>query len=272
LEPDAVRPSIELLHTLLSLAGGLPETQLGRLRPLVARLVADLTARLATQLRPALAGLTSPRPTRRNAGSLDLRATVQANLRTPVRLPDGGLTVAPRQPRFRSRARRSLDWRLILVVDVSGSMEASTIWSAMTSAVLSGLPALTTHFVTFSTQVIDLTGYADDPLNLLLEVSVGGGTHIAAGLAYARSLMTVPSRTMVVVVSDFEEGFPIAGLLAEVRTLAESGCRLIGCASLDDKAQPRYAVGIAEQLVSAGMPIAALSPLALAHWVAEQVR
>jgi Mg-chelatase subunit ChlD len=187
-------------------------------------------------------------------------------------LPDGRIVVIPERPRFRSRARRSVDWRLVLLVDVSGSMEASTVWAALTSAVLAGLPALSTHFVTFSTKVVDLTGYAHDPLALLLEVSVGGGTHIAAGLRYARGLVTVPTRTLVVVVSDFEEGYPLEGLLAEVRTLVESGCKVLGCASLDEHARPRYAVGVAERLVAAGMPVAALSPLALARWVAEQVR
>jgi hypothetical protein len=110
-----------------------------------------------------------------------------------------------------------------------------------------------------------------DPLSLLLEVSVGGGTHIAKGLRHARSLVTVPSRTLVAVVSDFEEGYPLAGLLAEVRALAESGCTLLGCASLDDRGRPRYSVGVAGQVVAAGMPVAALSPLELARWVAEKV-
>jgi len=262
----------ELLHTVLSLAGGLPEAQLARLRPLVARLVAELTARLATQLRPALVGITTARPTRRRTGTIDLRATVRANLRSVTKAAGGRILVIPEYPRYRSRARRSVDWRLILVVDVSGSMEASTVWASLTSAVLAGLPALTTHFLTFSTEVVDLTGHAHDPLALLLEVSVGGGTHIATGLRYARGLVTVPHRTMIVVVSDFEEGYPIQDLLGEVRALAESGCRLLGCASLDDRARPRYAVGVAEQVVAAGMPVAALSPLALARWVAEQVR
>jgi hypothetical protein len=56
---------------------------------------------------------------------------------------------------------------------------------------------------------------------------------------------------MVVVISDFEEGYPLQGLLAEARALAESGCRLLGCASLDEQARPRYSVGVAEQLVAA---------------------
>jgi hypothetical protein len=151
-------------------------------------------------------------------------------------------------------------------------MEASTVWSAVTASVLAGVPALTTHLLAFSTEVLDLTGLVDDPLSLLLEVSVGGGTSIAAGLAAARALVTVPSRTMVVLVSDFEEGGPVGPLLAEVRALVAAGVRVLGCASLDEKGAARYSVGTASQLVAAGMPVAALSPLELARWVGEQVR
>ncbi|MGW0749666.1 DUF5682 family protein [Streptomyces sp. NPDC002587] len=272
LDPASVRPSVELLSSVLSLAGGLPEAQLARLRPLVRRLVDELAEELATRLRPALSGLATPRPTRRPGGRLDLARTLRANLAHTRRRPDGSVVVVPERPVFSTRANRESDWRLILVVDVSGSMEASVIWSALTAAVLGGVPTLSTHFLAFSTQVVDLTDRVEDPLSLLLEVRVGGGTHIAAGLAHARSLITVPSRTLVVVVSDFEEGAPIGGLLGEVRSLAASGAQLLGCAALDDTGTPRYSVPVARQLVAAGMPVAALSPLALARWVGDRLR
>ncbi|MFF0552945.1 DUF5682 family protein [Streptomyces sp. NPDC004311] len=272
LDPASVRPSVELLSSVLSLAGGLPEAQLARLRPLVRRLVDELSKELATRLRPALNGLATPRPTRRPGGTLDLARTLRANLAHTRRQPDGTVVVVPERPVFSTRASREADWRLILVVDVSGSMEASVIWSALTAAVLGGVPTLSTHFLAFSTQVVDLTDRVDDPLSLLLEVRVGGGTHIAAGLAHARSLITVPSRTLVVVVSDFEEGAPLGGLLGEVRALASSGAHLLGCAALDDSGTPRYSVPVARQLVAAGMPVAALSPLALARWVGDRLR
>ncbi|MCX5610451.1 DUF5682 family protein [Streptomyces sp. NBC_00047] len=272
LDPASVRPSVELLSSVLSLAGGMPEAQLARLRPLVRRLVDELAKELATRLRPALSGLATPRPTRRPGGKLDLARTLRANLAHTRRRPDGSVVVVPERPVFSTRANRETDWRLILVVDVSGSMEASVIWSALTAAVLGGVPTLSTHFLAFSTQVVDLTDRVEDPLSLLLEVRVGGGTHIAAGLAHARSLVTVPSRTLVVVVSDFEEGAPIGGLLGEVRALAASGAHLLGCAALDDAGTPRYSVPVARQLVAAGMPVAALSPLALARWVGDRLR
>ncbi|MEV7386114.1 DUF5682 family protein [Streptomyces sp. NPDC091215] len=271
LDPDGVRPSVDLLRSVLRHAGGLPEARLAALRPLVRRLVDALTRELATRLRPALHGTALPRPSRRPGGGLDLPRTLRANLATARRAPDGTVRVIPERPVFRTRARRAADWRLVLVTDVSGSMEASTIWSALTASVLAGVPTLSTHFLAFSTEVIDLTDHVQDPLSLLLEVSVGGGTHIAAGLRHARELVTVPSRTLVVVVSDFEEGYPVGGLLAEVRALVGAGCHVLGCASLDDSGRPRYSTGVAGQLVAAGMPVAALSPLELARWVGEKI-
>ncbi|WP_320066055.1 DUF5682 family protein [Micromonospora sp. RTGN7] len=272
LDPATVRPSMELLTSVLSLAGGLPEGQLAKLRPLVRRLVEELTKQLASQMRPALTGLTNPRPSRRRGGRINLARTLRENLAHTQRLGDGRTVVVPERPVFNTRSRKEADWRVVLVVDVSGSMEASVVWSALTATVLAGVPTLSTHFLAFSTEVVDLTDRVDDPLSLLLEVRVGGGTHIAAGLAHARSLVTVPSRTIVAVVSDFEEGYPLAGLLGEVRTLASSGVHLLGCAALNDRGVPCYSLPVAEQLVAAGMPVAALSPLELARWVGDRIR
>lgn len=276
IDPGAVRPSVDLLRTVLEHAGGLPEARIAGLRPLVRRLVDELTRELATRLRPALTGISVPRPSRRPGGGLDLDRTIRANLATarPARPgePGTGTVIVPERPVFRTRARQAADWRLILVVDVSGSMESSTVWAALTASILAGVPALSTHFVAFSTEVVDLTERVEDPLGLLLEVRIGGGTHIATGLKYARELVTVPSRTLVAVISDFEEGGPIGGLLTQTRALVDSGCHLLGCAALDDSGTARYSKAVAGQLVAAGMPVAALSPLELARWVGEKVR
>ncbi|MEV1119488.1 DUF5682 family protein [Actinosynnema sp. NPDC049800] len=272
IDPGSVRPSVDLLRNVLSLAGGLSESALARLRPLVARLVRELTEQLANRVRPALTGIQLPTPTRRPGGRLDLPRTLRANLATARRGADGRVVVVPEHPVFRTRGRKANDWRLVLVVDVSGSMEASTVWSALTASVFAGVSALSTHFLAFSTEVVDLTDRVADPLSLLLEVRVGGGTHIAGALRHARSLVTVPERTMVVLVSDFEEGGPVGPLVAQVRELVTSGVTVLGCASLDDRGVARYSTSVAGALVAAGMPVAALSPRELARWVGEKVR
>ena len=270
-DPSAVTPSIELLQQVLSLKGALPEDKLGRLRQLVEHVVRALVEELAVRLRPAFSGSVVARPTRRRGGPLDLRRTVARNLRTVRFRPDGTPQLAPDDLVFKTRARRSFDWRVVLAVDVSGSMEESLIYSALMAAILSSVPAVETNFIAFSTEVLDLSHLVEDPLGLLLEVLVGGGTDIAKGLRYARQLMTVPSRTLVIAVTDFEEGGPIDALLAEVRALAESGAHPLGIAALDDRGQPRYSKSIAEMVVSAGMPVAALTPLELARWIREKI-
>jgi hypothetical protein len=151
-------------------------------------------------------------------------------------------------------------------------MEASVIYSALVSAIFSALPAIDVRFFAFSTEVIDLSDAVDDPLALLMEVQVGGGTHIGLGLRAAREAIRNPSRTMIVLVTDFEEGVSVPELLAEIRMLADSGARLLGLAALDDAATPRYHSGNAAAAVSAGMPVAAVSPERLAQWVGDQIR
>ncbi len=271
LDPASVTPSMELLEQVLSLKGGLGESHLGKLRALIRRIVDELVRELAVRVRPALSGAIGVRATRRPTGVLHLRKTVAANL-AHVRVSGEDVQLVPERLYFRQRTRRHLDWHVVLVVDVSGSMEPSVIYSAMMAAILAAVPWISVKFVAFSTEIVDLSEHAGDPLALLLEVSVGGGTHIAKGLRYARSLVTVPRRTIVLVVSDFEEGYEVAGLLGEIRALVEAGVTCLGLAALDDGGAPRYAVPIAEQVAAAGMPVAALTPLELARWIGERIR
>ncbi|MEJ7600821.1 MAG: DUF5682 family protein [Kofleriaceae bacterium] len=271
LDPGQVTPSVELLEQVLSLKGGLGEAHLGRLRAIIKRVVDDLVRELAIRVRPALHGAISQRATRRPTGTLHLARTVGANL-ARTRIDNGKVSFIPERLFFKARSRRHMDWQIVLVVDVSGSMEPSVIYSAMMAAILSAVPWISVKFIAFSTEIVDLSEHAHDPLALLLEVSVGGGTHIAKGLRYAKSLVEVPQRTIVIVVSDFEEGFSIDGLLGEVRSLVEAGVICLGLAALDDRGAPRYAVPIAEQVAAAGMPVAALSPLELARWIGDKIQ
>ena len=272
LNPNTVRPSVNLLEQILALRGALPERELGQLRKLARRITERLAEQLANRLRPALSGLSTARPTHRTSRRLDFARTLETNLDTAYRRGDGRVALAPRRIVFRTPARRQMDWHLIFVVDVSGSMEASVIYSALVAAIFSALPAIDVRFFAFSTEVIDLSHSVDDPLALLMEVRVGGGTHIGLGLRAAREAIRNPMRTMVVLVTDFEEGMSIPEMLAEIRMLADSGAKLLGLAALDDDAKPRYHTGNAASAVSAGMSVAAVSPERLAQWVGDQIR
>ena len=270
-DPASIRPDIAMLTQVLSLAGSLGEGQLVRLRKVVSRIVEALTKALAQRVVPAMQGAYVPRPTRRRTGRLDLLRTVQKNLGR-VQKHDEGHRLVAQDLIFKSGSQKTIDWQLSLVVDISGSMEASVIYSAMMAAILSGAPWLDVSFYAFNTEVIDLSERVSDPLSLLLEVKVGGGTDIAKAMRFARQQSKVPKRTMVIVVSDFEEGGPLSALLAEVRALKNNGAKVLGVAALNDHGGARYNKNIAGKVAGAGMPVASLSPLELARWVADQVR
>ncbi|MEU5540761.1 DUF5682 family protein, partial [Streptomyces sp. NPDC020362] len=80
LDPDSVRPSVDLLRSVLRHAGGLPEARLAALRPLVRSLVDALARQLATRLRPALHGTALARPSRRPGRGHHRPRTQRANL------------------------------------------------------------------------------------------------------------------------------------------------------------------------------------------------
>ena len=180
--------------------------------------------------------------------------------------------MVPVHPVFHAPMARDIDWHLIVLVDVSGSMSESVVYSALTAAILAESPALSVDFLAFNTTLLDFTGHVHDPLALLLEVSVGGGTDIASALRVARSRVKVPSRTLLVLISDFEEFGSDAPMLAEVEALATSGATLLGCAALNDTGTGVYNAGIAARVAGAGMRVAAVSPLDLARWVGSVVR
>ncbi len=272
LDPDTVTPSIELLEQVLSLAGAMPESKIATLRRLARRITEDLAEQLAVRLQPALNGLSSPRPTRRRAKKLNLARTIRDNLANCHRRPDGRATIVAERLMFHAPAKRQMDWHLTFVVDVSGSMSASVIYSALVAAVLDALPALSVKFLAFSTEVLDFSEYVADPLSLLLEVQIGGGTNIGLGLRAARAGITVPSRSIVILVSDFEEGASVGRMVAEVQALVESGVACLGLAALDDRGVARYHQGFAAMMAGAGMPVAAVSPEKLARWVGDQIR
>jgi Mg-chelatase subunit ChlD len=272
LDPDTVIPSMELLQQVLSMAGGTSESKTQRLRQIAKRITEQLAQKLAVRLRPHIHGLSIARPTRRRNRRLNLARTIRGNLANAVRREDGRTTIVAKDLIFHSASKREMDWHLTFVVDVSGSMTSSVVYSALCAAIFAELPALSIRFLAFSTQVVDLSGHVCDPLALLLEVQVGGGTHIGLGLRHARAGLRVPTRSMVVLVTDFEEGVSTGEMIAETRALVESGVKCIGLAALDDQGVARFHQGCAQMMASAGMPIAAVSPEKLAQWVGDQIR
>lgn len=268
---EKLEPNEELLKTLLTFRGQLQGEVLQTARRIIRQVVEEIKRRLETEIRRALSGRLNRfrHSPQKAAQNFDWRGTIRRNLkyydakRRQIVLQD---------PQFFARNTRLLPWQVILCVDQSGSMADSVIHSAVMAGILAGLPMVRVKLVVFDTSVVDLSDRVDDPVEVLMSVQLGGGTNIGQALNYCETLVENPHRTILTLVSDFEEGGPPSIMLAACRRLREAGVKLLGLASLDSYASPIYDRNMAEQLADAGMEIAALTPKHFAEWLAKVIK
>jgi Mg-chelatase subunit ChlD len=267
---ERLEPNQQLLRTLLSLRGHLKGDVLNVARRIIRQVVEEIRRQLESEVRKALAGRLhrSRHSPFVMAQNFDVLGTVRRNLKHFDRERQ---QLVIEQALFFERNSRRLPWDIILCVDQSGSMVDSVIHSAVMAGILTGLPAFRVKLVVFDTSIDDLSEHASDPVETLLSVQLGGGTDIAQAIRYCSQLVENPHRTILVLVSDFEEGAPAGELVRAVKKLAEARVKLLGLAALDGQAHPSYDKRMAERLAACGMEIAALTPQRLAHWLVKVI-
>jgi Mg-chelatase subunit ChlD len=265
-----MEPSYELLKAVLSFRHLMAPNVLEVARRLVKQVVEDLKRRLAKDVRQAFWGRLNRRKRSplKVARNLDWHRTIRANLKNYDR---ESKRLIVESLHFWSRVEHHIPWHIIMAVDCSGSMMDSVIHSAVMAGIFKGLPAVRVSLIAFDTAVVDLTEHTDDPTEVLMSVQLGGGTDIAGALGYCETLVLSPTRTILVLVTDFYEGGPPARFIAAVKRLREAGVRVLGLAALDADANPAYDKTMAEQCVAVGAEVAALTPRRLAEWMAQVI-
>lgn len=264
---EAMEPSKELATALMQVRGKLDDSAAAGIRRVIERVVQDVVRRLRPRFLTAMGGRVdrSRRSMHRVARNFDWKRTLRANL---GQVDDQGRMLV-RDVRFNARQKRALTWDVIVLVDQSGSMASSLLYSAVCAGILSGLPGIDVRLALFDTSVVDMSHLAHDPVSVLLTAQLGGGTDIARAVRFAEQQVRNPSRTVVALVSDFCEGGSVSELLGTVRRLRTSGVTLLGLAALDEGAEPIYDQGTARHLAEAGMEVAALTPERFAEWLGE---
>ena len=266
---DSIRTSSELGAALMRIKGTISPTLADGLRTLIARIVADILQRLR---RPMTTSLTGARQRHRrsphaSARNFDWRRTIAANLGHAD--PRTGRLLVE-EVRFMSRQRRhNVAWDIIIVVDQSASMASSLLHSAVMASILAALPGMSVRLILFDTSVVDVSHLVHDPVEILMTSQLGGGTDIANAIGYAAARVTQPTRTVLALVSDFEEGGSVSSLVTRVRGLADSGVTMLGLASLTDDGAPWFDRTVADKLAAVGMRVAAMTPDRFADWLAE---
>ena len=264
LEPEllgAVQPDIHLVGTLLSLRSALPEQTRETARQVVRTVVEEIERRLEHRLHAAVRGALdrSNRTRRPRLADVDWPATIRANLK---HYQPEQRTIVAETLLGHPRRRKSASLRdVVLLVDQSGSMASSVVYSGVMAASLASLRSITTKLVVFDTSVVDLTeALAGDPVEVLFSTQLGGGTDIDSAVAYGASLVTRPADTVVVLISDLIEGGDQSSLLRRLAALVEAGAAVVVLLALSDDGTPAYDHDLAAACAQLGAPAFACTP------------
>jgi hypothetical protein len=284
LEPEmleTVQPDVHMVADLLALSSIMPGNTKQTARMVVRKCVEEIERKLASPMRQAVMGALnrSARNRRPRHHEIDWNRTIRANLKN---YQPEYKTIVPEQRIGYGRKRSSLR-EIILCIDQSGSMATSVVYSGIFGAVLASLPAVKTQVVVFDTNVVDLTEKLSDPVDVLFGTQLGGGTDINRALSYCQGIITRPTETILVLISDLIEGGVRENLIRRAGSIIASGVQLVTLLALSDDGAPAYDHRNAAELAALGSPAfactpdlfpdlmaAAISRTDIATWVASQ--
>ena len=263
LEPEmleSVEPDVHLVATLISLGRVIPEGTRDSARRVVRKVVEELERRLQEKTVRAVRGSLDrvARTSRPRPADIDWDRTIRANLKS---YQPEHRTIIPEKLLGNARRRKSASLRdIILCVDQSGSMASSIVYAGIFGAVLASIRAVNTRMVAFDTSVADLTEDLHDPVDLLFGVQLGGGTDINRALAYCQTLVSRPTETVLVLVTDLYEGGDRDAMLKRAADLTASGVNMVCLLALSDDGAPTHNPQLAAALANLGVPAFACTP------------
>ncbi|WP_280393926.1 VWA domain-containing protein [Nocardia brasiliensis] len=262
LEPElleAVEPDVHLVGTLLSLNRVMPETTKATARLVVEKVVREIEQRIAARTVAAVSGALNraARVARPRLRDIDWDRTIRKNLANY--LPEQR-TVVPQRLVGYGRKAQAVQRDVVLAIDQSGSMASSVVYASVFGAVLASMRSLRTSLVVFDTEIVDLTDKLDDPVEVLFGTQLGGGTDINRAIAYAQSLITRPTNTLFVLISDLYEGGVRDEMLRRINAMKESGVQVVALLALSDEGAPAFDHENAAALAALGVPAFACTP------------
>lgn len=255
---ENVEADVHLVATLMTLSKVIPDKTKDTARQVVRKVVDELMRKLAQPTQQAITGSLnrSTRNRRPRHNEINWHLTIQKNLK---HYQPEYKTIIPETKIGYGRKRSSLK-DVVLCIDQSGSMGTSVVYSGIFGSVMASIPAIKTKMVVFDTAVADLTEELTDPVELLFGVQLGGGTDINAALTYCQQIITRPTDTVLVLITDLYEGGDQAGMRKRAAELAAAGVQVVVLLALNDDGAPAYDHGNAQYFSNLGIPVFACSP------------
>lgn len=270
---EKVEPSLEMAKLVLSYKDIMAPEVKEAAKKFIRRVVDDIKDLLRTDVVSAINGALrkdkqSPHKVFRN---LNLPRTLRKNLQN---WDEERKKLIVDQMFFYEREQKRKPWHIITVVDESGSMMDSVIYSAVLASIFWEIPSVNSSLVIFDTEVVDLTPIVRDPVEALMNVRLGGGTYIGKAMTYVKDNLVInPAKTIIVLITDFYEGMNEDILLTATKSMIEGRARVIGLAALapdlGPSSYPAYDRRLANRMRKLGVDILACTPKHLSELISR---
>lgn len=256
---DQTTADVHMVASLIEMGKMIPEETKETARKVVRKVVDQLLDKLEHKMVSAINGALDRSSVNRRPKlkDIDWHTTIRKNLKHYQ--PDYKTVIPEIRVGFGRKNRKSLK-DVVICLDQSGSMGTSVVYSGIFGSVMASLPAVTTKMIVFDTEVVDLTEDLQDPVDILFGVQLGGGTDINHALKHCQTVITKPSDTVLVLVTDLYEGGNEEQMLLRMRDIVESGVTVVCLLALSDDGSPSYDAENANRLYSLGVPVFACTP------------
>ena len=265
-----MEPSMELLKNILTFKDMMNGNVKKLAYDIVRKVVNDLKKKLESDIKKVFYGKKLPNSSTSNKifKNLDVKKTIRNNLKN-YNIEDK--TIFVDKLYFNQNIKKYNPWHIIILIDDSGSMMNSVIYSSIMASIFANLPYLSIKLIIFDTSIVDLTDYVKDPIDVLFKVQLGGGTDIVKALEYAKKITTIPEKTIVLLISDLYDSNDYKYMYKSSKDIIEARSKLFVLPALDYNADSSYDKNAAKQLARIGAKVAAITPNELSKWISNVI-
>ena len=263
-----IEPNIELLKNILTFKDMMSQNVRKLAYDIVKKTLEEIKNKMEVEIKKVFYGKKLPNSNTTNKifKNLDIKKTIRYNLKN---YDIKNKTIFTDKLFFNQNIKKYNPYNIIILIDESGSMLDSVIYSSIMASIFANLPYLSIKLVIFDISVVDLSEHIKEPIDILFKVQLGGGTNIAQALEYAKKITVAPDKTIVLLISDLFDSNDYKLMYKNANDIIESGSKLIVLTALDYNANSIYDKEAARYFSKIGAKVGALTPSKLSKWISD---
>ena len=263
-----IEPNIELLKNILTFKDMMSQNVKKLAYDIVKKTLEEIKNKMEVEIKRVFYGKKLPNSNTTNKifKNLDIKKTIRYNLKN---YDIKNKTIFTDKLFFNQNIRKYNPYNIIILIDESGSMLDSVIYSSIMASIFANLPYLSIKLLIFDISVVDLSEHIKEPIDILFKVQLGGGTNIAQALEYAKKITFAPDKTIVLLISDLFDSNDYKLMYKNANDIIESGSKLIVLTALDYNANSIYDKEAARYFSKIGAKVGALTPSKLSKWISD---